>query len=372
MSSSDVPRFPPPPVDDPPESLGADAGGVSGAPPPVAQDPESESERVGPEPLKWKKNALMFAITVPSVFLAGYGYSGTLAGSASFALSLLAILLFHEFGHYIAARIHGVPASLPFFIPLPVLSPLGTMGAVIVMRGRIKSRNALLDIGAAGPLAGMVVALPVLAWGISESKVGPFPEEGFILEGQSLLYLGMKALFADIPPGHDLQMSPMAFAGWAGLLVTMINMIPWGQLDGGHVAYALLGPRHNRIAPYVRRGLLVLFVLSVAYFGYLVSQPDGRMSWGYAFSNSSFYLVWFVVLGVLGRMSGGRDHPPTDPGELSPVRRWVAIGTLFMFVLLFMPSPLMTFDPDPNYVPPPTEVEVSVLLGLEQAVSHTP
>jgi len=200
---------------------------------PRHDDSASYDER---EPTRYGLPLFLFVLTAISVFWTGaMDVDPTLAESLDprrlveiwrgwqFAVPLLAILIAHESGHYIAARLHRVPASLPFFIPLPKLSPFGTMGAIIGMSGRIRSRSALLDIGAAGPLAGMIVALPVLAIGLSLSPVGPSPEH-YQQEGQSLLYMLMKRLFAGpIPDGSDVQLHPTAMAGWAGLLVTMIN-----------------------------------------------------------------------------------------------------------------------------------------------------
>src|SRR5450432_773501 len=213
------------------------------------------------EPIKYGLNLLLFALTVPSVFLAGsMQVDPTIAQALPkrlleiwrgwpFAVPLLSILLAHEFGHYIAARIHRVPASLPYFIPLPKLSPFGTMSAIIAMSGRIRSRAALLDIGAAGPIAGMVLALPIMAFGLHCSSVGPNPSTNYVQEGQSLLYLAMKRVFVGpIPTGMDVQLHPTAMAGWVGFLITMINLLPWGQLDGGHIATAYFGNRYGRFA----------------------------------------------------------------------------------------------------------------------------
>ncbi len=259
-------------------------------------------------------------------------------------MPFLGILLFHEFGHYIAARLHRVDASLPYFLPLPLLSPFGTMGAVISMRGRIRSRNALLDIGASGPLAGLVVAIPVLMYGLSLSTVGPISLDHYQQEGQSILYLALKRLvLGPIPEGMDVNLHPTAFAGWGGLLITMLNLLPWGQLDGGHVAYALLGPRQHVLARWFRRSLLVLFVYTAATFMLPVLQGHSRLTMSMAFLNSWFWLVWYLVLGVIGRFSGGAEHPETEPGALSPKRKIVAIVTLAFFVLLFMPVPLAQY-----------------------------
>jgi membrane-associated protease RseP (regulator of RpoE activity) len=301
---------------------------------PTRSEPEPQSQRA----VRWRLPLGLFVATVVSVFLAGahYGWSGDVAPSElevlrnlhrgwSFAVPLLAILVTHEFGHYIAAVIHRVPASLPYFIPLPP-SPFGTMGALIAMRSRIRSRNALLDIGAAGPLAGIVVALPVLAIGLHHSNVEKLPPGFGSLEGQCLLYSLLKHLVVGpIPDGYDVMLGPTAFAGWTGLLVTMLNLIPIGQLDGGHVAYALFDRAQNRIALLVHGALLAAFTYNFVSYG----DPMPGLVW----------LVWFVLLWGMRRMSG-ENHPPTEPGELSKGRRAVAIGCLVLFVALFMPTPM--------------------------------
>lgn len=292
---------------------------------------------------------VLFVLTVASVFVAGAVQVGSDFSSAAsllsgwvFAVPLLSILLAHELGHYVAARVHGVSASLPYFIPMPA-SPFGTMGAVIVMRGRIASRKALLDIGAAGPLAGLAIAIPVLVWGLLHSEVKRVTGSG-IQEGQCLLYLALKRLsVGPIPVGHDVFLHPAAFAGWTGLLVTMINLLPVAQLDGGHVAYSLFGPTQNRLARAVHALLPVLFLVSVGSELVIHGSPEAKAgAVGLAVKNSFFWLIWFVLLFVL-RWLGGRDHPPTEPGELGPVRKAVAVGTLVLFVLLFMPTPMAQY-----------------------------
>jgi membrane-associated protease RseP (regulator of RpoE activity) len=306
-------------------------------------------------PLRWRKNLLLFVLTVLSVFLTGAlnatphldlhdvrGVLRALPSGWTFAVPLMSILLFHEFGHFFAARYHRVPASLPFFIPLPIFSPFGTMGAVIGMRGRIRSRNALLDIGASGPLAGLVIAIPVLIYGLSQSKI-EIPSEHSMQEGQSLLYLLLKRIvIGPIPVDRDVMLNPIAFAGWSGLFVTALNLLPVGQLDGGHVAFALLGPRQNRVARWIHWSLLAVFAYNIVRFMEPVVRTRRWSEAGQAFSNSMFWLMWFGLLHLLSRV-GGRDHPPTDAGDLSPGRKIVAVVTLVLFVLLFMPTPL-TFD----------------------------
>jgi membrane-associated protease RseP (regulator of RpoE activity) len=265
-----------------------------------------------------------------------------LLGGWEFAVPLLTILLFHEFGHYIAARLHGVPASLPYFIPFPLL--FGTMGAIISMPSRIRSRNALLDIGAAGPLAGLAVALPILAYGLSLSKVNPLPATGYTMEGQSLLYLGLKLLVVGpIAEGHDVELHATAAAGWAGLLLTMLNLVPFGQLDGGHISHALLGARSARVSRVAHLTILAWFAVELARAWLPVWRGSSPLAYGAALGNATPWLSWFVVLSVLRWLSGGYEHPPTDDTELSPKRRWVAWGCLLLFVFLFMPTPLANY-----------------------------
>ncbi|MEY2931022.1 MAG: hypothetical protein RL033_1771 [Pseudomonadota bacterium] len=255
-----------------------------------------------------------------------------------YAIPLMGILTCHEFGHYIAARRHGVAASLPYFLPLYKLSPFGTLGAVITMPP-IRSRNALLDIGAAGPLAGLVVAIPVLCVGLALSPVELQPSAAYIQEGQSLLYWLLKRLVAGpIPDGYDVMLHPTAEAGWVGLFVTMINLLPWGQLDGGHIAYALLGPTQNQLARKVRLAVLGFFLYNLATFVLPVLLGTSSMPLEVAIGNSLTWLVWFFFLGLLGRFSG-HEHPPCEGPPLSSHRRQVAIGCLALFVLLFMPTP---------------------------------
>jgi membrane-associated protease RseP (regulator of RpoE activity) len=270
-----------------------------------------------------------------------------LLGGWVYALPLMSILLCHELGHYIAARVHGVPASLPYFLPLPVVSPFGTLGAVITMPERIRSRNALLDIGAAGPIAGMVVALPVLVLGLALSPVKAQLDGSYLQEGQSLLYWLLKYLIkGHIPSGHDVILHPTATAGWVGLFVTMINLLPWGQLDGGHIAFALLGPVQNRIARLVRWGVLVFFVYNLLSFVGPVVLGQTQMPLVVAINNSLTWLVWYGLLGLLGRTMG-HQHPPVEPGELTRARRIIAMGCLALFVLLFMPTPLANYTAEP-------------------------
>lgn len=298
---------------------------------------------------EWRTPLVLIALTTVSTLWAGALMEGldptaraldVIAGW-DFALPLMAILLAHELGHYVVGRLHRIDISPPYFIPMyPEWFLLGTMGAVIRMRGAIRDRNALLDVGAAGPIAGMVVALPVLVYGIATSPVEPLPVGTTVLfEGRSILYVALLyALKGPIPEGHDIMLSSTAFAGWAGLLVTMMNLLPFGQLDGGHVAYALLGRTQDRIARVVLAALPIVAIVTGIAYGVPAYQAgaSGEVLLS-AFAAGASWLVWFLVLALMSRLSG-IDHPPFQGGTLSPARRAVAIGCLVLFVLLFMPS----------------------------------
>jgi membrane-associated protease RseP (regulator of RpoE activity) len=304
------------------------------------------SEKSPPSELsRWQIPGVLFVLTFTSMMYVGQDPkegASDIANALSgwpFAVPLMAILLAHEMGHYIAGRLHKVEISPPYFIPMPIFL-LGTMGAVIRMNA-IERRNALLDIGAAGPIAGMVVAIPVLIWGIHTSDVIAISPDmpGVFVEGRSFLYFGLLyAIKGPIPAGHDIWLNGPALAGWAGLLVTQINLIPVAQLDGGHVAYALFGKKQDRYAMFVYRTLPVLAVVVGAAYtaaGYARGERGAELS-GEMLAGMH-WLVWFGMLALMMRLAG-KEHPPTVDEPLTPARKIVAIATLVLFALLFMPS----------------------------------
>lgn len=233
---------------------------------------------------------------------------------APFSVTLLAILGVHELGHYVAARWHGVAASLPYFIPLP-FAGLGTLGAFIAIKSPMKDRRVLFDIGLAGPLAGFVVALPLLVVGLMLSPQVPDLSGGLTLRalGSSILVNGVVDWLRQIPPDRTLALHPIYFAAWLGLLLTSVNLLPVGQLDGGHVVYALLGRWAH--------GLAVLTFLGLIVAGVLVS---------------TMWYIWafFVLL-------GGLRHPPTmnDLTRLTPLRWFLGLVALLLFALTIVPAP---------------------------------
>jgi membrane-associated protease RseP (regulator of RpoE activity) len=266
----------------------------------------------------------------------------TIASGAVFAATLMGILTCHEFGHYLVARRRGVDASLPYFIPLPPYLTFGTLGAVIRMKRPIDDRAALFDVGAAGPVAGLVVAIPLLVLGLVLSKVGPLKPDDMI-EGDSILYALLKyAVFGRHLPGDgvDVQLHPMASAAWVGMLVTMINLMPIGQLDGGHIARAALGDRHER---WSARLHTLLPVIGLTVFGVMIAvalhagaSVAGAL--GYAKYGLIPWLVWTALLGLMHRQAG-EYHPPVGEAPLGPWRRRAALGMLFVFFLIATPVP---------------------------------
>jgi membrane-associated protease RseP (regulator of RpoE activity) len=217
---------------------------------------------------------------------------------------------------------------------MPILSPFGTMGAVIRMRGVIPTRRALLDIGAAGPLAGLVFAIPLYAWGVAHSRAIPADPTHLVELGESVMIRALDHVFASPPPeGMTLVYSPVAFGAWGGFFVTMINLIPVGQLDGGHVAYALFGEKQDRYARVAHRAMLVFFCVILA--GHLSRDlAAGRgfttATLGRHVTSGIFWLVWFQMLAVLGMLAARARADDDDPpvGLTIRTRIFATLGLL--------------------------------------------
>jgi len=266
-------------------------------------------------------NIILFLLTVITTLLAGaymnqadpFSNPLLIFKGASFAIPLLLILTFHEFGHYIESKINGIKVSLPYFIPGPTL--FGTFGAVIRSKSPFRTRRDLLDVGAAGPIAGFVVAVIVIIIGLSHSQiVEEVSGEGLIL-GESLIFKFLSwMVLKEVPDGYGVLLSPTAFAGWAGILVTMLNLLPIGQLDGGHIMYAILGKNQRKVATVVTLSLI----------------PLGYFLW----------VGWFVWVALVLLIKIG--HPPTlnDQVPLDTKRKVVGWLAMFIFVLSFTPVPI--------------------------------
>lgn len=255
-------------------------------------------------------SALPSDLTWVQSLLGGFWYSGT----------VLAILGCHELGHYLACRYYAVDASLPYFLPVPI-TLTGTLGAFIRIREPIPSKRMLFDIGIAGPIAGFLVALPALVVGMAMSRViqlpDPLPPGTFEL-GEPLLFRGVSWLiWGPLPAGADVNMHPVAFAAWFGLLATALNLFPIGQLDGGHISYAVLGRRSSHVTVATVVGAMVL-----SYFS---------LSW----------VVW-TLLTIVMLFLFGRHHPRTwdEAIPLDGTRKWLALFALVMFVVCFTPAPI--------------------------------
>ncbi len=266
----------------------------------------------------------LFICTVLTTVAAGALFEGAdifsdpalmLAG-VPFSSSLLLILGTHELGHFFAAKRHNVVTTFPLFIPGPPIPPMiGTFGAVIRIKSPITTKNALVEIGASGPLAGFIVALAVTSWGLDHSAIiEKSSVTGALGLGSSLIFEALTYLtFGPLKEGLDVSLHPVAFAGWIGMFVTAMNLLPIGQLDGGHIAYALLGRRQRPFSAVVISILVAL----------------GVFAW-------PGWFIWAALISILGLW-----HPPieNERESLDWKRRVIAIAALAVFILTFMPAP---------------------------------
>ncbi len=322
------------------------------------------SGRITPQPRSWWLNAVLFIATLGSVLLLGteMAISEIAADNAilarqlienlpfelwrglPYAISILLILGAHELGHYFAARYHKLAVTLPYFIPAPFISPIGTFGAFIQLRQPMKNRKVLLDVGAAGPLAGLIFAIPIVLIGLATSQVREVTGAGLV-EGNSFLYALSKTLvFGRFLPsgGEDVFVNQLAWAGWTGLLVTGLNLIPLGQLDGGHILYSLIGDRARRLY----YPLLIAMLFMVLF----VSQ-----SW----------LLWMILLFLFGRVYAAPLDMITPLDERRKRIGWLA---LFVFIVTFVPIPFSVTEiasiAPPTPQPPGSTVLLPLALGL--------
>ncbi len=266
-----------------------------------------------------------------------------------YSISLLLILGSHEFGHYFAARYYSIRATLPFFIPIPpmFLNPFGTMGAVIRIKSPISTKKQLFDIGSAGPIAGLIVTILVLFYGIltlppkeylyiihpDYAGLPKIPEGGLTF-GHSIFFWGCLKFFGHghfVPPMNEIYHYPYLCVGWFGLFITAMNLIPVGQLDGGHILYALAGKLQGKIAKVFFALLIVIGLISlVPFFGFPV-EP-GTTGW----------LLFAAILFFIIKL----DHPEIyDPEPLDPNRTLIGWSLMLIFLLIFSPVPFFEFTP---------------------------
>jgi membrane-associated protease RseP (regulator of RpoE activity) len=314
---------------------------------PAERPPRSESSYIPPVPAAYRrrdatwKYVLLFLLTVATTTLVGaahyasfqVGFTGAelpftsaqlLVRGLWYSIPILAILGTHELGHYYACRYYGVEASKPYFLPMPFVLT-GTLGAFIRIRQPILNKRQLFDIGIAGPIAGFIVAVPVLFLGMYLSTVVQVPPDlegsGFRI-GKPLLYMAARWLtFGSVPDGSIVNIHPVLFAAWFGLLATALNLFPIGQLDGGHISYAVLGRRSTAVT-----------VLMVAC---LIGLTFWSLSWA----------VWAGLM-ILMLLVFGPRHPrtPDEDEPLDGARKWLALVAVVMFVLCFTPAPIEPLD----------------------------
>ena len=280
-----------------------------------------ESEHIEPQPQLGRRRVwlplILFVATCVSTYVTG-GWDGRefkWTRGLAFSMALMVTLTAHELGHFVQARRYRVPASLPYFIPMPA-NPIGTMGAVIFMHPRMGHRKALFDIAITGPLAGLVPALAFTLIGLRLSSVDEIADnEPALMLGEPVLFRLMAYLtFGPLPEGKDIMLDPIGFAGWVGIFITALNLIPIGQLDGGHILYALLRTKAHPLS----RGLLFAAAVSVVLSGY----------WGW-----SLMILLLLLMGPV--------HPPTSDDQMPLGRGRMILGwiTLLFVFVGFTPTP---------------------------------
>ena len=263
---------------------------------------------------KHRLHLLLFLLTLFSTFFTGWISGHNLLDGLFYSLGIMSILLAHEMGHFIMARKYGVPVTLPYFIPLPI-SPFGTMGAIIRMGGRIPNRRVLFDIGVAGPLAGLAFIVPVTMIGLRLSQIVEIDklDENVFTLGESLFFKILAYLsVGPIGQNQDIILHPLAYAGWVGLFVTALNLLPIGQLDGGHILYALFHKKSKWLSALFYG--IFLYILLFHFAG---------------------WILFIILLAIFHK------HPPTihDGITLDPQRRILGSMVLLLFILSFTPVP---------------------------------
>jgi membrane-associated protease RseP (regulator of RpoE activity) len=299
-------------------------------------------------------NIFLFILTFFTTTIAGVAWANkdpydltNFSYGFTYSILIMLVISTHEFGHYFAAKIHKVPVTLPYYIPFPFLflNPFGTMGAVIRMKARYYSRKALLDIGAAGPIAGWITSVIILIIGFinlpsinylydihPEYRSEGIPLSGFTF-GYNILFWVFEKIFTSspnvfMPPMSEIYHYPFLCVGWFGLLITSLNMMPVGQLDGGHISYAMFGDKHKYVA-YAVFGLLLVFGLAGLLPLIGINNNSGSLNW----------LVWALLIFFVIKIK----HPPTYHESEEPLdtnRMLIGWFTYFIFIVSFCPVPV--------------------------------
>lgn len=294
-----------------------------------------------------KTHIILFILTVITTFISGYFINGTVASGIYFSASLLIILGAHEMGHYLYARKHRVVVTPPYFIPAPpFISPIGTFGAVIQIKSRMNTRKELFDVGVAGPILGIIFAFPILLLGLYLSNVVNVENEtittAFVLGDSLIFMLFSNLVFGEIQQGFEIFLHPIAFAGWIGLLVTALNLIPSGQLDGGHIVYSVFPKKWHLIISKTVIAILIVFGFGTEQIFFLLKEYDIFDVAGTSLSLLEFkgwlgWLLWALILTFLGT-----KHPPTfyDEIDIGTKRKVIAVLALLIFIVCFIPVPI--------------------------------
>jgi len=269
----------------------------------IAQKPEHGESRI-------HINVILFFVTVVSTVFAGYLLGGNIVDGIAFSMALMAIIGTHETAHYFAAKKHSVKTTLPYFIPAPTL--IGTFGAVIKVKSAIPHKNALFDLGFSGPLAGIIVTIPVLVTGILLSKVAPVQDAIFHFIPPILMYIPMSIVFQYVPTGYGIMIHPVAFAAWVGIIITMLNLMPVAFLDGGHISRSIFNEKMHMILSFIGIGI-------------------------------TLFLRWIPMAILMAAMLFmSKKHPGAldNVSKLSGSRKKIAILVIIIFILCLSPVPL--------------------------------
>lgn len=255
-------------------------------------------------------NVILFFVTFASTVFAGYLLGGNIIDGMAFSMALMAIIGTHETAHYFAAKKHGIKTTLPYFIPAPTL--IGTFGAVIKVKSAIPHKNALFDLGFSGPLAGIIVTIPVLVIGILLSKVAPVQDAVFQFMPSILMYIPISIAFQSVPNGYGIMLHPVAFAAWVGIIITMLNLMPVAFLDGGHISRSIFNEKTHMIISFIGIGITLL------------------LRW----------IPMAILMAAMLFMS--KKHPGAldNVSKLSGSRKKIAILMIIIFILCLSPVPV--------------------------------